>query len=285
MRVGGYLVRASSRVTDPARVAREIVDALPSWRPGPSEGVLRERVAPTGRLIRWRPHRAALVFEATPAGPAHVKVYRARNLVETAIETCTPSRAFTSWRMGLALQAAGVPTPAPLLLLAKKPLRVHVESVLLTERLDDATVLLTELKARAERGEPVRPLLPRIARVAAQLHRAGFFHGDFTARNLVLHGPDRALSVIDLDRTKSLRWLPRPVRERIQLLDLRMLLLSTWAYVSRREWLRLLALYFRDAGIPESRRRVFARILLSAKRGRVRIGANRPTATRTPWPT
>lgn len=282
MRLGAYRFRAAPRLADPEAAARGVIASLPKWQPGQGEAELRASLGPGGRLIRWRRYRAAFVVDESPVGPAHVKVYTPRDAVELAIETATPSRALTSWRMGLALLAAGIPTPEPLLWLSRKPWRLHRESVLVTQRLVDPVIVMQkELEARVQEGKALRPLLDEAARLAADLHRAGFFHGDFTSRNLLVSGG--ALSLIDLDRTKRIAWLPGPIRRRIQLLDLRMLLLTTWKYVPRRAWLRMLVVYFRRLGLPASKRAWYARAVLSAKRGRVRLGASNPALAPNPW--
>lgn len=286
-RADGWHLRAAPAVADPGATARAFLARVPEMMPAIGEAPLRERLAPAGRLLRWRRYRAALVLDESPVGSAHVKVYTPRDVVDLLIETVTASRAWTSWTMGRAMAAAGIPTPAPVLLLLRKPLRIHRASLIVTEGLEDAVTLLAELKTRAQSGAPTRGLLEDVARLAAAFHRAGFFHGDFTARNILLAGPatDRRLWLIDLDRTKRLRWLPGPIRRRIQLLDLRLLLLTTWVDVPRRTWLRIVAIYLRALRLPRPARKRYARMVLTARRGRFRLGAKAPAlAGRTPWP-
>lgn len=281
----GYRVFAAPGI-DGETLARAIAGALPAFRPSQGKEALEAKLGP-GALLRWRRHRAAFLSRAPlPFGDSHVKIYGAKDVLEVAIETITRSRGTTSWRMGRALFEVGVPTPEPVLLLVRKPARIHRESVLVTRSLENPVLLTAELKARLASARETAPLLDEVARLAARLHLAGFFHGDFTASNLVLSGPPEArrLSVIDLDRTKLLRVLPRGARRWIQALDLRMLLLTTWGEVPREAWLTLLGRYLAETGIAGPKAARFSARVLSARRGRVRLGANAPTkGGREPW--
>ncbi len=281
--VGGYRVEAAPGL-DGAAAARDLLALLPSLRPEQGKEALERALAGRGRLLRWRRHRAALLLEAGPLAPAHLKIYRPKDVLETALGVVTPARGLTSWRIGRALLEAKLPTPEPRLLLLAKPLRVHRETVLVTAPIENPVHLTDELKARLASRVPLRPLLDAVARLAARFHAAGFLHGDFTASNLVLDAKG-ALWVIDLDRAKDLRSMPRAMRIRAQLLDVRMLLLTTWGEVTRREWLRLLAIYLRERKLGRARGKRFARAVLSARRGRVRVGAKTGTiGGRVPWP-
>jgi len=267
---------------------------LPALRPAQGEAALSAALSGRGALSRWRRHRAAFVLDDAELaaalrtqGGVHVKIYEPKDALETALGIASRDRGATSFRMGVALRARGLPTPEPLLLLLRKPLRVHRETVLVTRGLEAPVLLTDELKRRLAAREPIRPLLDEAARLAATLHHQGFFHGDFTASNLVLAGPAgaRSLSLIDLDRARDLRRLPAVVARGIQTLDLRMLLLTSWGEVSRREWLRLLARYARARNLGRGAARRLARRVLSARRGRVRLGAKAPTlGGPAPWP-
>lgn len=280
--IEGWSVRTAADL-DPSATARVALEALPSLLPANGQDALASR----GKVLRWRPHRAALLVDlGAPIGSVHAKVYAPKDVMEQAVELVTRSRSLTSWRMARALRAAGIATPEPRALLLRKPLRVHRGSLLLSAPLVDPVLLTHELKTRIASGAPMRDLLDGAARLAAAMHGAGFFHGDFTASNLVLGGPSdaRALSLIDLDRAKDLRILPVALRRRVQALDLRLLLLTTWGEVSRRDWLRLLARYLRTSGIRGRAGRVMAARVLSARRGAVRLGAGAPTiGGRDPW--
>ena len=281
--IDGWSVLAADGV-DAIATATPLLEMLPRVWAAPDSASL-EAALPAGSTVqRWRRWRTAFLL---PSG-LHVKVYRSRT-VQRAVEAFTPSRGGTSWRMGRAMRAAGLPTPEPLLLAVKKPLRVHLGTVLVTRPLVAPTLLTDELKRRIAAGESVRPLLADVARLAAAFHDAGFFHGDFTASNVLLassgDGAPRSLWLIDLDRAKSLSAIPLPARRWLQCLDLRLLLLTTWGEVSRREWLRLLATYLRARKLPRPLRKRLAGRVLAARRGRVRLGATTGTiGGREPWP-
>jgi hypothetical protein len=287
----------SAPASDGARATARMDALLPALRPAVGESQLRAAISANGRgtLLRYRPHRAAFLLEDAELAAAlgcgarellHVKVYAPKDALEKALEVGSSSRGRTSWRLGRAMWSAGIATPEPLLLMEKKPWRVHHETVLVTRALAGPVLLTDELKLRAAGGTSIRPLLSQAAVLAADLHVAGFFHGDFTASNLVLAGPTgaRALFVIDLDRTKSVRLFPAPVRRRVEILDLRMLLLTSWGEVSRREWLRVLAAYARRRRLGRGSAHALAGRVLAARRGRVRVGAAAPTlGGREPW--
>lgn len=284
----GWSVRASAGV-DGAALARGLVALVPRVWAAPDSGSLGASLPAGAEVQRWRAWRTAFLLPAGGAlGTVHVKVYRPKDAVERLLEVFLPSRGGTSWRMGLALLAAGVPTPEPLLLAVNKPMRLHRATVLVTRPLESPRLLTDELKRRLAAREPIRPLLADVARLAAAFHDAGFFHGDFTASNVLLAGTPGAPSLwlIDLDRAKDFRSLPPTPRRWLQCLDLRLLLLTTWGEVSRREWLRLLAVYLRASKLSRAARKRFARRVLAARRGRVRVGARTGTlGGRDPWPT
>jgi tRNA A-37 threonylcarbamoyl transferase component Bud32 len=284
----GWSVQASSGVDGDA-LARGLVALVPQVWAAPDSGALGSSLPAGAEVQRWRAWRAAFLLPSGGVlGTLHVKVYRPKDFVERLLEVFLPSRGGTSWRMGRALLAAGVPTPEPLLLAVNKPMRIHRGTVLVTRPLESPRLLTDEIKRRLAAGEPLRPLLADVARFAAAFHDAGFFHGDFTASNLLLAGAPGASSlwVIDLDRTKDFRSLPASTRRWLQCLDMRLLLLTTWGEVSRREWLRLLATYLRARKLPRDTRKRIARRVLAARRGRVRVGARTATlGGRDPWPT
>lgn len=281
----GWSVEVSAGV-DGDTLARDLIALLPRVWNAPDSSALGTTLPPGAEVQRWRAWRTAFLFPAAGAlGTVHVKVYRPKGALERALEIFLPSRGGTSWRMGRALRSAGVPTPEPLLLAVNKPLRMHRGTVLVTRPVDAPRLLTDELKRRAAAGEPVRTLLASVAGLAAALHEAGFFHGDFTASNVLLDA-HASLWLIDLDRAKDLRSIPGPARRWLQCLDLRLLLLTTWGETSRRDWLRLLAGYLRARKFPRSARKRMARRVLAARRGRVRVGARTGTlGGRDPWPT
>lgn len=281
--IEGWQVRAAPGVDAPA-LARGVLALLPSI--DPARGQPPAASLAGGELQRFRPHRAAFLLPLGPLGPTHVKVYRAKDLLELALEVVLPSRGVTSWRMGRKLRAAGVRTPEPLLVAIRKPLRVHRGTVLLTRPLESPGLLTDELKRLRAAGVSARAILREVARLAAALHDAGLLHGDFTASNVVLAGspPAREPWLIDLDRAKDLAHLPAVLRRWLQCLDLRLLLLTTWAEVPRRAWLRLLAEYARARGLSRPQRRRLAARVLAARRGRIRLGARTGTiGGREPW--
>lgn len=282
---------AAPPVTDAAALAERVRAALPALDPALGEGALAAGLAGTGEVLRWRRYRATFLLRGGPLGSVHVKVYRPKDAVDRVLGLVLPSRGVTSWRMACRLREAGLPTPEPLLLLQCAPKGQSRWTVLLTRPLDPpVTPLMDELERRRVAGEDARRLLREVARLVARFHDAGFFHGDLTANNVLLAPdagarPDGApgLWLIDLDRTKSLRRLPAAVRLAAQVVDLRMLLLSSWRKIPRRAWLRLFVEYARARGIRGAARTRLAGRVFSARRGRIRLGARPRTGPRVPW--
>ena len=286
-RVAGYAVVAATGI-DADAAARAVVAELPRLRPAGGRAAIEAALAGRGALLRFRPHRAAFLLDLPALGAARVqlKLYEPKDAVETAIGVVTAARGRTSWILGRAMRAAGLPTPEPLLLMLRKPFRLHRETVLITRALESPVLLTDELKRRLAERAGTRALLDETARLAAEMHDAGFLHGDFTASNLVLAGAAdaRILTIIDLDRARDLRRLPGALRRRAQVLDLRLLLLTTWGEVPRCGWLRLLVRYAAARKLTAAQTRRLATRVLSARRGRVRVGARAPTiGGPTPW--
>ena len=285
-RVDGYDVRAAAGIGDAAAAARELLAAVKTLRPEVGEAAFRARLESKGKALRWRSYRAAFLLFESFAGPIHVKIYSSKGFLDALIEAATRARSMTSWRLGRKFLEAGVPTPEPLLLLSRTHSPIYRESILVTRAIESASELTELLKARKKAGSSLRDLMSDAATLAADFHRAGFFHGDFTSWNLLMGGAAdrRQLLLIDLDRAKDVRLLPLLFRRRLQALDVRLLLLTTWGEVSRREWLRFLAVYGRHSSFSRAQRKAFARRILSARRGIVRIGARAPTILgRDPW--
>ncbi len=284
-RIGDVSAVIAAGVDDP--FVRAAVAWFPRLRPDGGRDALAQALPDGGALDRWRPHRAAMRLPAEALGrPVHAKYYLPKNRLALAFDLLFPTRGETSWRMGRLLSAAGVATPEPLLLLRRRAGLLHRETLLLARPLDDGTLLTDELKRLRAAGSAAGPLLREVAILAAQLHAGGFFHGDFTASNVVIAGPAgrRRLWLIDLDRAKDLRPLPEALRRHVQALDLRMLLLTTWAEVNRRSWLRLLAVYLRERRFRRGPAKAFAARVLRARRGLYRLGAAGSTlGGRLPW--
>lgn len=275
----GWTITAAAGV-DAAALGRRMIDLFPRVFEARDSEALAAAV-PGAEVQRWRPWRTAFLHRG-PDGLLHVKVYRPKGVIERVVAALAPTRAATSWTMGEALRDAGVPTPAPLLL-ASRP---STGAVLVTRPLESPVLLTDELKRLKAGNLAPRALLREVARLAAAFHAAGFLHGDFTASNVLLHGPaaSRSLTLIDLDRTKRLPILPPLATLWLQSLDLRLLLLTTWGEVSRRDWMRLLSAYGRARNLSRPLRKRLAGRVLSAKRGRVRLGASTGTiGGREPW--
>lgn len=119
---------------------------------------------------------------------------RQRDLFRTA----SPLRAF---RNALALEQAGLPTPRALAGGVWRVLRVPQAGYLLTEEVPNAV----SLARLASQPDPVSPrIIKSVAAAIANLHQAGFVHGDLTINNVLLDGAGKPW-FIDLERVRKLR--------------------------------------------------------------------------------
>jgi tRNA A-37 threonylcarbamoyl transferase component Bud32 len=149
----------------------------------------------------------------TAAGPLDVVVKQFRNagLRDRLRRRWRGSKAAKSWRVAEALLAAGLQTPAPVMLL--EAASDTGPSLYVCRYLDDvqeARYLLRAANAGREREEFPGVDFPRfleaLGRMARRLHDAGFWHRDLSSGN-VLYRTDAAgiptdLYLIDLNRTR-----------------------------------------------------------------------------------
>lgn len=211
---------------------------LSRWRAGDYRGwadarLDRAALLPVARVLEMRfdgavPWRTAPDREIhrlpPPEAASHgffVKRYELDGwwaVLRSAIGSHKSSRA---WKHALALLPRGVPIPAPVAYLrrfAGPLLRPHCEHVLVMRDVAASASLAERLAAwRREPLERRRALLRELAIFLAGLHREGVYHGDLTARNLLVREPPPRILLVDLDAVRSVGWIPR--RRRLKNLD------------------------------------------------------------------
>jgi tRNA A-37 threonylcarbamoyl transferase component Bud32 len=135
------------------------------------------------------------------------------------------NKAQKSWRMGRAMLAKGLSTPRPVFYIHRKLSIFKSEYMIGTQGLKKST----SLKAFVEEhfkpgGVPLiqkRGFIEKLARFMGKLHLNGIYHGDLTARNILVDPMDTIqktrIYLIDLDSIRSTRWISS--RRRIKNLD------------------------------------------------------------------
>jgi Lipopolysaccharide kinase (Kdo/WaaP) family len=157
----------------------------------------------------------------TAAGPlaAVVKQFRHRHLRDRLRRRWHGSKALKSWRIALALRAAGIATPEPLLLAeSRRPDGPSFYVCRFLEGSLEARYLLRA--ANAGRETELFPdidlpgFLVRLGGFVRRLHDAGFWHRDLSSGNILLRRPPDAaagtpheLWLVDLNRARAGRRL------------------------------------------------------------------------------
>jgi len=142
---------------------------------------------------------------ATPRGTIYSKYIRAltdKGLVRKEWFSylkwvLRPSRAVGAWRAAVAMAAAGLDCPVPILA-ARKREKGYPTDIIVTPEVPfpDCWNLLP--------GETPAQVAKTVAHAAALLHVRDFAHGDFILRNLCLDTNTNRIVYLDNDRT----WLP-----------------------------------------------------------------------------
>ncbi len=150
----------------------------------------------------------------TPQGVVYLKYIRAltdaglsrKDLFSHLKWVLRPSRALCVWRASVALEAAGLECPMPVLA-ARKRIHGYPHDIIITRE-----VPAKDCRAMPP-GETPQEAAERIAQAAADLHAAGFAHGDFIMGNICVNPATGRFSYLDNDRTWRPKW---PVRRHYQ---------------------------------------------------------------------
>lgn len=176
-------------------------------------GVCRQITPDWFEPRHWRGHDALRVLNGgrggvavidTPAGECVLRHYRrggmvARLLDDRYVWTGTArTRGFREWRLLAHIVALGLPTAQPV---AARCVRhgAFYTADLITRRIADAHTLAQRLHGRTLDA----PLLHAVGAVVARFHRAGIWHADLNAHNILLNAD--GVHVIDFDRGRRRR--------------------------------------------------------------------------------
>ncbi|MDP6380583.1 MAG: lipopolysaccharide kinase InaA family protein, partial [Phycisphaerae bacterium] len=157
-------------------------------------------------------------------------------------------RAQRAWRIGHGLLMRGIPTARPAAVLERYAHGIAVETLLATEKIEDATRLDMWFKQRTSASER-RGIIEQLARLVGRLHDLGISQRDLKAPNILVRNKGAGhvqLYLIDLD---GLRFRRR-VRPGRRLQNLMRLNVSgdEIGLVSRSDRLRFLRTYLRRPG-------------------------------------
>lgn len=191
-------------------------EAAGEWPPEMLRRAVERVVDPAhaARTLHWGRNYLYLVHLDAPSGPLAVVVKQFRNegRGKRLRRRLAGSKAEKSWRVARALAAAGVDTPAPVLLVESE--RPDGPSFYVSRHVEAATEARYLLRARnagreAEDfpGIDVDAFLVALGRAVRRFHDAGFWHRDLSSGNVLVEwgadgGPER-LSLIDLNRTRA----------------------------------------------------------------------------------
>lgn len=131
-----------------------------------------------------------------------------------------PSRALRTWQLANALLNRQIPTARPLAILQRQRLGLVIDSVILTEHIENAHDLDTLLTVQTRELSPhaqwqlKSQVTDSLAKVFRMFHARGFIHRDFKAPNIMVQwdpagtDPPRVL-LVDLDgvqQVRTVRW-------------------------------------------------------------------------------
>lgn len=133
-----------------------------------------------------------------------------RRLEERLKWLLRPARSVWVWRMHRAMERAGLRVPCVVLAVRRRRGLLWDEDLLVTEAVDGCGLgsLLRDTADAAER----RRLLTQVGRAVAELHNAGFLHGDLATNNLIISQASGDVSVAFIDNDRTQQWPIHPPR-------------------------------------------------------------------------
>lgn len=153
-----------------------------------------------GPLGRAAGGRGGVFFVETPVGACALRHYHrgglaARVSADVYVWTgAARTRAFREFRLLARLAGQQLPVSLPVAACYRRS-GLGYRADLLTRRIEGAETLATRLA----RGDLDAPLAQRVGRTLARFHRAGAWHADLNAHNILVDA-DGGVSLIDFDR-------------------------------------------------------------------------------------
>jgi len=160
--------------------------------------------------------RAALELPGGDTLPIIVKRSLARSFFKRIRYIFGTSRPMCTWQRGNALINRQIPTARPLAVVERRCLGIRLDSIVLTEYLENAkdldTVLTVSLRERSmhEQRRLKGEIIESLATILRRLHERGFSHRDLKAPNVMVQwnpesGDAPRVLLIDLDGLKRAR--------------------------------------------------------------------------------
>lgn len=144
----------------------------------------------------------------TESVPVVVKRFGWRSPIHRAASLLASPRALRTFRIAWAVQAAGIPTPAPLI--AWNPTDGS-NGYFIAEEVEDAISFRRHLETLEGKESARQDALRRLADLVRRLHNTGFLHRDLTLGNFLVTTDGSAIReifLIDLSRTVQMKNLP-----------------------------------------------------------------------------
>ena len=135
------------------------------------------------------------------------------------------NKAQRSWRIGRAMLAKGLSTPLPVFCIHRRISFLKRDYLIGTLGIPKSISLKAFVQDQFKPGGlPLiqkRHFIEKLAKFMGQLHLSGIYHGDLTARNILVEPMDTIqkarIYLIDLDSIRSTRWISS--RRRVKNLD------------------------------------------------------------------
>jgi hypothetical protein len=162
-------------------------------------------------LVKDNPVRTVIRFPnpQDPDGPGlYVKRYKFRGLRDRLKHLIVPTKPVVEWRIGRALERAGIRTCEVLAIAVRRRGLLPVEGFLVSREIPDATNLKQFLRKRLAPMEQLKPgyrreVTEELAALTAALADGAFHHCDYHAGNLLVRPdapPGERIYVVDLHR-------------------------------------------------------------------------------------
>ena len=161
----------------------------------------------------WAKHPQTLSFRFSDGGHENelfLKVFHPANRGAALKDALRSSKAFRSWRQGVALDRAGFGVPLTIAAGEWRHWRILRRAFLVTRKIDGQPAHLflrhwaDGAEAQKSRLAAKREALRRMAFLLRRFHRSGFVHGDLVASNLFVSYADGRpiFYFMDNDRTR-----------------------------------------------------------------------------------
>jgi tRNA A-37 threonylcarbamoyl transferase component Bud32 len=154
---------------------------------------------PPKKPLKESPVRTVSICSG-PQGELFLKRYKIRGWAEGLKYLVVPSKARKEWQMAHRAVRKGIPTPVPLAMAERRKGRFLQDAFLITQAIAPSAPLI-ELIPEGGHEE----LLFRTARLLRGAHKAGLFHQDLHAGNILVGMEEKELYLIDLHRSRFTR--------------------------------------------------------------------------------